>query len=93
MDAFTPEQVKEELGKLSLEWVDVDDKLIQHTFSFDDFDGAMKFVNQVAELANKADHHPDMHIHYNKVVIELWTHAADGLTEKDFELAGEIERL
>ena len=58
-----------------------------------DFVRAMGFVNSVALLAEKANHHPDIDIRWNKVSIALSTHSAGGLTEKDFALAEEIEAL
>lgn len=63
---------------------------IQRTFSFDDFEGSMAFVNHVAELAEAADHHPDIDIRYSEVTLTLSTHDAGGLTERDFALAGKI---
>jgi 4a-hydroxytetrahydrobiopterin dehydratase len=58
-----------------------------------DFAGAMVFVNQVAELAEAADHHPDIAISWNKVTLRLSTHSAGGITGKDLELAGHIDAL
>lgn len=60
---------------------------------FKDFSGAMRFVNAVARLAEKAQHHPDMDIRWNRVALALTTHDAGGLTEKDFDLARRIDRL
>lgn len=51
------------------------------------------FVNKVAILAEKADHHPDILIQYKNVTLTLSTHSRGGLTEKDFRLAGEIDTL
>jgi 4a-hydroxytetrahydrobiopterin dehydratase len=62
-------------------------------FHFKDFVEAMAFVNGLAELAEAEGHHPDIHIQYNKVRLELWTHAAKGLTENDFILAAKIDVL
>jgi len=53
----------------------------------------MGFANQVALIAQAEDHHPEMEISYSKVEIELWTHAAKGLTENDFILAAKIDML
>jgi 4a-hydroxytetrahydrobiopterin dehydratase len=63
---------------------------IVRTLSFPDFRSAMAFVNQVADMAEKAGHHPDIDIRYNRVRLALVTHDAGGLTEKDFALAGKI---
>ncbi len=64
---------------------------IHRTFSFDDFKGSMAFVNRVAELAEAADHHPDVDIRYSKVTLTLSTHDAGGLTGRDFDLAGKVQ--
>ena len=62
-------------------------------FEFPDFKNAMKFVNKVADLAEKEGHHPDITIHYNKIEFEIWTHAINGLSENDFILAAKIDEL
>jgi 4a-hydroxytetrahydrobiopterin dehydratase len=66
---------------------------ITRTFEFEDFPVAMKFVNAVARLAEKAWHHPDIDIRWNKVALALTTHSEGGLTEKDFKLAKQFDRL
>jgi 4a-hydroxytetrahydrobiopterin dehydratase len=66
---------------------------ITRTFVFKDFPAAIKFVNAVAKLAEKAWHHPDIDIRWNKVTLVLTTHDADGLTEKDFTLAKKFDAL
>jgi 4a-hydroxytetrahydrobiopterin dehydratase len=54
---------------------------------------SMDFVNKVANLAEEEGHHPVMHVFYGRVVIELWTHAIDGLSENDFIMAFKIDGL
>jgi 4a-hydroxytetrahydrobiopterin dehydratase len=66
---------------------------ITRTFQLKDFVAAMKFVNTVAKLAEKAWHHPDIDIRWNKVTLTLTTHSEGGLTEKDFKLAKQFDRL
>jgi 4a-hydroxytetrahydrobiopterin dehydratase len=66
---------------------------IAKQFELKDFVHAMGFVNSVALLAEKANHHPDVDIRWNKVRLLLSTHSAGGLTEKDFNLAKQIESL
>lgn len=66
---------------------------ISKVFSFSDFTAAIGFVVRVAFLAEQADHHPDIDIRWNKVMLALTTHDQSGLTEKDTELAGAIEAL
>jgi 4a-hydroxytetrahydrobiopterin dehydratase len=65
---------------------------IRGQFTFRDFRGSIEFVNAVAELAEAANHHPDITINYNRVLIALSTHDAGGLTQNDLDLAGKIER-
>jgi len=62
------------------------------TFTFQDFVGALRFVNRVADLAEAASHHPDIDIRYNRVRLALTTHDAGGLTGKDFELAAAADQ-
>ena len=64
---------------------------ITRLYKFKDFVDSMSFVNRVAQLAEEADHHPDILIRYNKVVLTLSTHSAGGLTQKDFQLAKQID--
>ena len=66
---------------------------ITRTFEFKDFVGAMDFVKKVARLAEKAQHHPDIDIRWNKVTLTLATHSEGGLTKKDFDLAKKIDAL
>ena len=68
------------------------DLTIARTYQFKDFPAAMKFVNAVAKLAERAWHHPDIDIRWNKVTLTLTTHDAGGLTKKDFDLAGKFDR-
>lgn len=60
---------------------------ITRRFEFKDFPAAIKFVNAVARRSERAWHHPDIDIRWNKVTLTLTTHDAGGLTEKDFGLA------
>ena len=75
-------------------WEEKDNKLIKD-FRFKGFNQAVDFVNQVAKLANQADHHPDLLIHgYSNVEVRLSTHSAGGkVTDKDHALAKQIDEL
>ncbi len=68
-------------------------KTITRTYEFKDFPAAIKFVNTVARIAEKAWHHPDIDIRWNKVTLMLTTHDEGGLTGKDFDLARKFDRL
>ncbi len=58
-----------------------------------DFAEAMEFVNGVAQLAEGANHHPDIHISWNTVTLHLRTHSADGITQNDISLAAAVDGL
>ncbi len=66
---------------------------LTRTFAFKDFLAALAFVNKVGDEAEKAGHHPDIDIRYNRVRLGLVTHDAGGLTAKDFDLATEADKL
>ena len=63
------------------------------TYLFPDFAAALAFVNRVGAAAEQMGHHPDLHLAWGRVDVETWTHDASGLTESDFALAREIDRL
>jgi 4a-hydroxytetrahydrobiopterin dehydratase len=69
------------------------EKGLRKTYKFDDFVGAMNFVIEVAQLAEELEHHPDIDIRYNKVILTLITHDEDGVTQQDVRLAREIEAM
>ena len=91
MDKLTSDQIKSGLASVP-EWKQKGDS-ITRTFQFKDFVEAMKFVNKVARPAEKAQHHPDIDIRWNKVTLTLTTHDQGGLTEKDFALAKKFDRI
>ena len=62
-------------------------------YRFQDFVGSVLFVNRLAGAAEEADHHPDLDIRWNRVVVRLSTHSQGGITEKDVALAGRADRL
>lgn len=70
-----------------------DFKKISREFKFENFKEVMKFVNKAAEIAESEGHHPDFHIFYNRVNIELWTHAVQGLSKNDFIVAAKISNV
>jgi 4a-hydroxytetrahydrobiopterin dehydratase len=74
------------------EWQEIDGAL-EREFRFADFAEALAFVNRVGEMAEQANHHPDVEIHWNRVKLRWWTHAADAITERDHELARRTDAL
>jgi 4a-hydroxytetrahydrobiopterin dehydratase len=86
-------EVQERLGSLA-DWQRGEGSSIERERTFPDFAAAIDFVNRVAELAEAANHHPDILLHgWNKVRLTLSTHSQGGLTDADFALAGQIDRL
>jgi 4a-hydroxytetrahydrobiopterin dehydratase len=66
---------------------------LSKAFQFPDFMGAVAFVNRVAPVAEAEGHHPDLQVGWGRVVVELTSHDAGGLTARDFKLASLIEKL
>lgn len=91
MSLLTAAEVTEKLAALS-EWR-LSGKEIERTITFAGFPAAVAFVNRVAEVAEKANHHPDIDIRWNTVRLALSSHDAGGLTGRDFALAGVIDSL
>jgi 4a-hydroxytetrahydrobiopterin dehydratase len=65
-------------------------KAIERRYEFPDFAAALAFVNRIGELAEAANHHPDIDIRYNKVVLSLVSHDAGGVTARDMKMARTI---
>ena len=80
----------DELMKEVPEWKQ-EGKKINREFKFHNFVESVGFVNKVAIVAESEGHHPDIHIHWDKVLVELWTHSIDGLSENDFIVAAKID--
>ena len=74
------------------DWTREGDEIVK-TFECASFPAAIAFVVQIGFLAEKADHHPDLDIRWRKVKVALSTHSEGGLTNRDFDLASEIEGL
>ena len=81
-----------ELLKHVNQWTLIEDKEIEKTYDFKNFNEAINFMNIVAQIAKKEDHHPDINLHdFKKVDIKISTHSIDGLSENDFILAAKID--
>lgn len=66
---------------------------LRREFTFKDFKQAMVFINKVAGIAEAEGHHPDIYVFYNKVKLEFYTHAVNGLSENDFIMAAKIDAI
>ena len=82
---------RETLIKQISGWDVDDEKKLVKSFSFEDFNEPMKLANKIWEVAEKEGHHPDLFVAWGKLKVEIWTHAAGGLTESDFILAAKID--
>jgi 4a-hydroxytetrahydrobiopterin dehydratase len=90
-EVLNEEEVEARLRRLP--WEREDDEIVRE-WRFDDFNEAVAFVNRVAEVAEDANHHPDILLHgWNKVKLSLTNHAAGGLTEVDFTMAQRFDSL
>ncbi len=84
----------ETLRKETPEWKLSDStKSISRSFSFKNFAQALAFANKVGAIAEEQGHHPDLHVEWGRVTIELSTHAIDGLSVNDFILAAKIDAI
>lgn len=74
-------------------WEVIDERHLEKQYQFPDFQSALDFVDRVGEMAEAADHHPDLCLGWGKASIIIWTHSIDGLSEADFVFAARADRL
>jgi len=92
MSLLTDAEIDQRLASAT-EWRREKEEIVRD-YKLGDFSEAIGFVNRVAELAEAADHHPDILLHgWNRVRVTLSTHSQGGLTEADFRLASQIDSL
>jgi len=87
-----PERVAQ-LAREIAGWRVVEGRRLARTFRTKDFATALELVNRIGAVAEAAGHHPDLHLSWGKVGVEMWTHKIGGLTESDFILAAKIDDL
>jgi 4a-hydroxytetrahydrobiopterin dehydratase len=88
---FTPQEAKDLLRNLK-GWTIENGKLAK-VFPFQNYYETMAFVNALAWISHREDHHPDLGVHYNKCRVEYSTHAIGGLSENDFICAAKADAL
>lgn len=88
---YSGSELTEKLAGLD-HW-EVEDGWLKREFQTDGWRTTMLAVNAIAFLAEAANHHPDLEVHWPSVVVRLQTHSAGGITDKDLELARQIEQL
>ncbi len=91
MSGLSDEEIGAALSSLP-DW-EFDGEAITKSFSWETFRDAIDFVNDVADVAEDENHHPDLEIYYDEVIVSFRTHSADAVTERDVELAREIEAM
>lgn len=92
MDLVSEIELRNALANRLSSWK-LSGKTLHRSFKFESFKSAMDFVNQVADVANEMNHHPDIHVSFDKVSLELSSHDAGGITERDLSLAGRINEI
>ena len=78
--------------KLKNDWKIINEHHLEKEYSFKNFKEALDFTIKVGELAENQDHHPDIFLTWGKVIVTIWTHKIDGLTESDFIFAAKTDR-
>jgi 4a-hydroxytetrahydrobiopterin dehydratase len=89
-ELLSDEEIEERLE--ALDGWERDEDIIERTLEFGGFMEAIDFINRIAPLADEADHHPEIFNVYSTVELALTTHDAGGLTDKDFDLAEQIDQ-
>ena len=90
MPKLSEAQIGHELNTLP-GW-ECQDNSLRKLFRFNEFMDGIRFIGRIAEIAEAADHHPDMHINYTRVTFICSTHSEGGVTDKDIRLARQIEQ-
>lgn len=89
---MTAESAAPRLGAINAGWAFNDDWLVRE-YRTDGWRSTMLAVNAIAFVAEAGNHHPDLSVHYNRIEVRLQTHSAGGVTEKDLQLAEQIEHV
>jgi 4a-hydroxytetrahydrobiopterin dehydratase len=94
--ALSATEIVTRLSRLGNGWAlsgDGADTAIEKTFKFENYHQTIGFVNAVAFIANKLDHHPELSVHYSRCTVRFNTHDVQGLTELDFAAAAQVDAL
>ena len=85
-------RIDDMLTQLADGWELNDAGHLERLYKFEDFAGALAFVNKVGAIAEAEGHHPDIYLAWGKCNVEIWTHKIKGLTESDFFMAAKADR-
>ena len=92
--ALSPSAAETLRGQLHPDWrLAEDGRALTRTLAFRDYHAVMEFVNALAWVSHREDHHPDLSVHYNKVVVRYSTHSVGGLSDNDFICAAKLDAL
>lgn len=83
---------QEELGREIPDWVTLKEGRLSREYRFNSYLKAAQWVQDIAEIAEREEHHPDVHLFFDKLLIEIWTHSINGLSEKDYILAAKLDQ-
>jgi len=89
---MTPDEVSKMLAEVD-GWEAPRHRRLSKAYKFPDFRTALSFVDRVGAMAEEQNHHPDLHLSWGRVGVEVWTHKIDGLTESDFVFAAKCDEL
>jgi 4a-hydroxytetrahydrobiopterin dehydratase len=87
---LTPEQIRPLLAQLD-GWKVADSHHLEKRYDVADFAQALELVNRIGAIAEEQGHHPDLYLAWGRVVVKIWTHKINGLTESDFILAAKCD--
>jgi 4a-hydroxytetrahydrobiopterin dehydratase len=93
VEPLRPPRAEQYLRELEPGWRIRFDRYLAREYLFNDFQEALSFVNKIGEVAEAQGHHPELHLSWGMVQVELWTHKIGGLHENDFILAAKIDGL
>ena len=89
---MTPDEVDAFLPQVP-QWTVVDNHHLRRELTFPDFVQALAAAQRIGDLAEEQGHHPELHLGWGHLEVEIWTHKIDGLTESDFVLAAKIDEI
>ena len=86
------EEQRAELGREVPEWKVIEGTKLQREYKFKTYMDGVAWVQAAGAISDSEDHHPDIHIFYRRVVVDLWTHTVNGLSENDYILAAKLDQ-
>jgi len=92
-EPLTESEYTDYLSEIDSVWEVVDDHHLEGVYPFNDFRDALEFTYEIGELAEEEWHHPDIHLQWGEVRVEMWTHKIDGLHKTDFLMVARMDRI